>query len=188
MEKAKSESEQKEELATLGGGCFWCTEAVFVRLKGVISVMSGYSGGSVENPTYDQVSMGKTGHAEVVQVKFNPKIISFKEILEVFFTTHDPTTLNRQGADIGTQYRSIILYHSEEQRRTAEAYIKELEYQKKVASPIVTQVKPFKVFYEAEEFHKDYYEKNRDNTYSSIVIAPKVEKLKKYPSLLKNQG
>lgn len=168
------------ETATLGGGCFWCTEAVFVRLKGVVRAVPGYSGGDTENPTYEQVSTGKTGHAEVTQVTFDPSVISFRQILEVFFSTHDPTTRNRQGADVGTQYRSIIFYHTERQREEAEAYIKELEASGRYKAPIVTELKPFRVFYEAEEYHKSYYERNRDTAYSRLVINPKVHKMKEF--------
>jgi peptide-methionine (S)-S-oxide reductase len=169
----------KEETVTLGGGCFWCTEAVFVRLRGVTSAFPGYSGGSVPNPTYEQVSTGTTGHAEVTQLTYDPSVISFRQILEIFFATHDPTTLNRQGADVGTQYRSVIFYHTEEQRMEAEAYIKELTEKKAYPAPIVTRVEPFKTFYPAEEYHQRYYERNRDAAYSRYVIAPKVEKLEK---------
>ena len=172
--------------ATLGGGCFWCTEAVFTQVKGVVKVVPGYSGGQTRNPTYQQVSTGKTGHAEVVQVTFDPSIITYREILEIFFATHDPTTLNRQGADVGTQYRSIILYHDNEQRRTAETLIAELEEENTYGSPIVTEVKPFEVFYEAEGYHHNYYEHHKRQPYCSIVIAPKISKLvKTYQDKLK---
>ncbi len=173
------------ETVTLGGGCFWCTEAVFVRLKGVVRAVPGYSGGNVENPTYEQVSTGRTGHAEVTQVTFDPSEITFRKILEVFFSTHDPTTKNRQGADVGTQYRSIILYHTEKQKEEAELYIKELEASGKYKAPIVTEVRPFRAFYEAEEYHKSYYERNRDTSYSRLVIEPKVEKLKKFKEVVR---
>ncbi len=167
------------ETVTLGGGCFWCTEAVFARLKGITSAFPGYSGGHVENPTYEQVSTGTTGHTEVVQIDYDPKIITFRQILEIFFATHDPTTLNYQGADVGTQYRSVIFYHTEEQRMEAEAYIKELTEKKSYSSQIVTRLEPFKAFYPAEEYHLQYYEKNQNLPYSRFVIAPKIEKLKK---------
>jgi len=168
-----------EETITLGGGCFWCTEAVFARLKGVTSAFPGYSGGKIPNPSYEQVSTGKTGHAEATQVTYNPSIITFRQILEIFFATHDPTTLNRQGADVGSQYRSIIFCHTEDQRKEAEAYIKELTENKTFPNPIVTTVEPFRVFYPAEEYHQKYYERNREAAYSQYVIAPKVEKLEK---------
>lgn len=158
------------EKATLGGGCFWCTEAVFLEIEGVIDVVSGYSGGSVENPTYHQVTSGTTGHAEVVQVTFDSDVVSYREILEIFFTMHDPTSLNRQGADVGTQYRSVIFYHSEEQRMTAEEFIKEMNETNLFNLPIVTQLEPFKAFYEAEDYHKDYYNRNKNQGYSRFVI------------------
>ena len=149
------------EIATLGGGCFWCTEAVFLEIEGVLSVVPGYSGGHVKNPTYQQVTTGRTGHAEVIQVRFYPEIITYREILEIFFTMHDPTTLNRQGADVGTQYRSAIFYNSEEQRKIAKEFIKELNDTNVFNLLIVTQLKPFTVFYEAEDYHKNYYERNK---------------------------
>jgi len=168
-----------EETITLGGGCFWCTEAVFARLRGVTSAFPGYSGGRIPNPTYEQVSTGRTGHAEVTQLTYDPSVITLRQILEIFFATHNPTTLNRQGADIGTQYRSVIFYHTEEQHAEAEAYIRELTEKKVFKDPIVTRVEPFKAFYPAEEYHQRYYERNRNLSYSRIVIAPKVEKLEK---------
>jgi len=177
----------REETVTLGGGCFWCTEAVFARLRGVTSAFPGYSGGSVPDPTYEQVSTGRTGHAEVTQLTYDLSVISFRQILEIFFATHDPTTLNRQGADVGTQYRSVIFYHTEEQRREAEAYIQELTGKKTYQAPIVTRVEPFKAFYPAEEYHQRYYERNRNAAYSRYVIEPKVEKLEKnYADKLKD--
>ena len=151
----KMDSADKFETATLGGGCFWCTEAVFDELNGVVKVESGYSGGDVANPTYEQVCTGRTGHAETVQVVFNPGVISYEDILRIFFTTHDPTTLNRQGNDLGTQYRSVIFYHDEAQKRTAERIIKEITEKKIWDDPIVTQVSPFQSFYRAEEYHQD---------------------------------
>ena len=168
------------ELATLGGGCFWCTEAAFLELKGVEKVQSGYSGGTVPNPDYGQVCSGVTGHAEVVQIEFSPKMISFKEILQVFFTIHDPTTLNRQGADVGTQYRSVIFYHDDQQRKIAEEVIKEIEASRLWNAPIVTQVVPFKAFYKAEEYHQKYFRQNPSQPYCQVVIAPKIAKLRKY--------
>ncbi|MCB2172997.1 peptide-methionine (S)-S-oxide reductase MsrA [archaeon] len=174
------------EKATLGGGCFWCTEAVFLEIEGVMGVVSGYSGGHVKNPTYNQVVSGTTGHAEVVQVSFDPEIVSYREILEVFFTMHDPTSLNRQGADVGTQYRSVIFYHGEEQRKVAEAFIKEMNETNLFNLPIVTQLEPFEAFYEAEDYHKDYYNRNKNQGYSRFVIKPKLEKVeKKHKEMLK---
>lgn len=168
------------EVATLGGGCFWCTEAVFDELKGVEHVESGYSGGTVPTPTYEQVCTGTTGHAEVVQIAFDPKVISYKEILQVFFTVHDPTTLNRQGADAGTQYRSVIFYHNEEQKKTAEQVIKEIEAAKIWDAPIVTQVVPSKAFYMAEDYHQEYFKRNPYQGYCRVVIAPKVAKFREH--------
>ncbi|MBN2334916.1 peptide-methionine (S)-S-oxide reductase MsrA [Candidatus Bathyarchaeota archaeon] len=168
-----------EELATLGGGCFWCTEAVFLEIEGVLKVVSGYSGGHVKNPTYQRVVTGSTGHAEVVQVTFDPEVISFREILEIFFTMHDPTSLNKQGADVGTQYRSVVFYHSEAQRKTAEEFIAEMNESNVLGLPIVTQVEPFTEFYEAEDNHKDYYNRNRRQGYSRVVIEPKLRKVEK---------
>jgi peptide-methionine (S)-S-oxide reductase len=175
------------DTATFGAGCFWCTEAIFQRLKGVHSVISGYSGGQKENPTYDQVCTGKTGHAEVTQVIYNPKIISFDELLEVFWKTHDPTTLNRQGADIGTQYRSVIFYHNDEQKSKAEKYKEELNKAKIWDNPVVTEISPLINFYKAEDYHQDYYNRNTNAGYCSFVITPKLEKFKKvFKDKLKN--
>lgn len=174
------------ELTTFGGGCFWCIEAALARLKGVKSAVSGYADGSLENPDYQQICTGTTGHAEVVQIEFNPDMISFHRLLEVFFTLHDPTTLNRQGADVGTQYRSIILYHNETQKSEAEKFIEGLSLSGKFSAPIVTQIKPAGVFYEAERYHQDYYQQNPSNRYCQFVIAPKLESLEKnHGSLLK---
>jgi peptide-methionine (S)-S-oxide reductase len=167
------------EIATLGGGCFWCLEAVYDELNGVKDVVSGYSGGHVHNPSYKQVTSGSTGHAEVVQITFDPEVISFKEILEVFFTIHDPTTLNRQGADVGTQYRSIIFYHSPEQKMIAEKTIEEFDATQVWDRSIVTQVHPFEAFYPAEDYHQEYYQRNPYQGYCQIVIAPKVAKFRK---------
>lgn len=164
------------EVATLGGGCFWCMEAVFQELKGVLKVESGFSGGHVANPTYREVCSGLTGHAEVAEITFDPAVISYKEVLEVFFTVHDPTTLNRQGADAGTQYRSAIFYHSEAQRQTAEEVKKEA--QEIWGSPIVTEITPFDAFYKAENYHQNYYQDNPDQPYCTVVIAPKVKKFR----------
>ncbi|MDX2040757.1 MAG: peptide-methionine (S)-S-oxide reductase MsrA [Acidobacteriota bacterium] len=169
----------KKEVATLAGGCFWCLEAVYVELKGVDKVASGYSGGTVANPTYKQVTSGTTGHAEVVQITFDPQIISYKELLEVFFTIHDPTSLNRQGADIGTQYRSAIYYHSPEQKSTAEKVIADLTTAGIWKNKIVTEVAKFDVFYKAEDYHQNYYALNPDQAYCRMVIEPKVIKFRK---------
>jgi len=168
-----------QETATLGGGCFWCLEAVFKDLRGVERVISGYAGGHLPNPTYHQVCAGSTGHAEVVQVTFDPSVASFRELLEVFFTIHDPTTLNRQGADVGTQYRSAIYYNSPEQKSTAESVINELNAANIWSAPIVTQVEPLQEFYEAEPYHQDYFENNPSQPYCQIVVAPKVAKFRK---------
>jgi peptide-methionine (S)-S-oxide reductase len=168
------------EVATLAGGCFWCLEAVYDQLKGVEHVESGYAGGSVRNPTYRQVCDGDTGHAEVVQVTFDPRVVSFKDLLDVFFTIHDPTTLNRQGADVGTQYRSAIFYHSPEQRAAAERAIVELDAAKIWGAPIVTEVVPAQTFYEAEDYHQEYFERNGNQPYCRAVVAPKVAKVRKY--------
>jgi peptide-methionine (S)-S-oxide reductase len=167
------------EKATLGGGCFWCTEAVYLQLKGVTEVKPGYSGGHVKNPTYKEVCAETTGHAEVVQITFDPQVVSFSEILEVFFVTHDPTTLNRQGNDVGTQYRSAIFYHSEEQKQTALNIIEQLEKESVFDNPIVTEVTAFDAFYIAEDYHINYFARNKNQPYCQFVVAPKVEKFKK---------
>ncbi len=164
------------ELATFGAGCFWCTEAVFERVKGVEKVVSGYSGGAVPNPTYRDVCSGQTGHAEVTQITFDPSVVSFADLLEIFWKTHDPTTLNQQGPDIGTQYRSVVFYHSEEQRKTAEAYKQQLNESKEFKKPIVTQISPFQEFYPAEGYHQDYFELNRRQPYCARYISPKIKK------------
>jgi peptide-methionine (S)-S-oxide reductase len=169
----------RTEIATLAGGCFWCLEAVYELMRGVESVESGYSGGHVPDPTYEEVCSGTTGHAEVVQVTFDPDVVSFRELLEVFFTIHDPTTLNRQGPDVGTQYRSAIFYHSPEQRETAESVIRELEAEGIWDAPIVTQVVPFEAFYPAEPYHREYFRRHPTQPYCSVVIAPKVAKFRK---------
>ncbi|MCS6934327.1 MAG: peptide-methionine (S)-S-oxide reductase MsrA [Chitinophagales bacterium] len=164
----------------LGGGCFWCTEAVFQRLRGVVRVVSGYSGGHVKNPTYKEVCTGETGHAECVQVEYDPEQISLREILEVFFHTHDPTTLNRQGNDVGTQYRSVIFYATEEQKKTAEQMIEALNASGEFDAPIVTTLEPFTVFYKAEDYHQNYFNLNKNsNPYCTYVIAPKLDKYEK---------
>lgn len=166
------------ETATLAGGCFWCTEAIFKRLEGVVSVSSGYAGGEKENPSYEEVSQGDTGYAESVQIKFDPEIIPYEHILDIFWATHDPTTLNRQGADVGTQYRSVIFYHNEEQKKVAEQSKDEMEKSEELKNNIVTEIVPFKNFYTAEEYHQNFYDKNkRTSIYCSLVIDPKIQKL-----------
>jgi len=167
------------EIATLAGGCFWCTEAVFLEIEGVKSVVSGYIGGVTKDPTYKDISTGTTGHAEAIQITFDPKIISFGELLEVFFATHDPTTLNRQGNDIGTQYRSEIFYYNDQQRELSEDYIELMTSEKTFPKPIVTRISPASTFYEAEDYHQNYYNLNKNQSYCSYVITPKIEKLKK---------
>jgi peptide-methionine (S)-S-oxide reductase len=168
-----------EEKIVLGGGCFWCIEAVFSRVRGVSSAISGYAGGSVKEPTYEQVCSGKTGHAEVTQVTFDPAEISLEDILRIFFSVHDPTTLNRQGNDMGTQYRSVILYSNEKQKETVEKIMQEIEGEKIYEGKIVTELKPLEKFYPAEEYHQHYFQKNPDAAYCQIVIAPKVGKFRK---------
>jgi len=167
------------EVAVFGGGCFWCTEAVFSMLKGVVSVVPGYAGGTTPNPTYDQVCSGETGHAEVTRIEFDPKQISFRTLMTVFFATHDPTTLNRQGNDVGTQYRSIILYTTPKQKEEAEAFIREVDGSTKEGNPVVTTVEPLTKFYEAENYHKDYFAKHPEQAYCNLIISPKVEKVQK---------
>ena len=174
-----SSQPQDRETATLAGGCFWCLEAIYDELRGVEDVVSGYSGGGVPNPSYEMVCTGTTGHAEVVQIPFDSKLISFRQILQVFFTIHDPTTLNRQGPDVGTQYRSAIFYHSPEQKATAEQLIAELEASSVWDHPIVTKVTPFERFYPAETYHQEYFKRNPDQAYCRIVIVPKVAKFRK---------
>lgn len=178
-EKPPAKTMQKKEVATLAGGCFWCLEAVFTELRGVEKVVSGYSGGTVANPSYELVSTGTTGHAESVQITFDPQVITYKELLEVFFTIHDPTTLNRQGADVGTQYRSAIFFHSPEQKATAEKVMADIATAKIWDNPIVTEVKKLDAFYAAESYHQRYFELNPDKAYCRIVIAPKVIKFRK---------
>ena len=168
----------RTELATLAGGCFWCLEAVFEQLRGVSKITSGYSGGHTPNPTYQAVCTGATGHAEVVQVEFDSDEISYRDLLGVFFTLHDPTTLDRQGGDVGTQYRSAVFYHDEEQRRTAEDVVKELEVEHVFDEPIVTKIEPLVAFYPAEEYHREYYRRNPNQPYCRAVIAPKVTKMR----------
>lgn len=169
----------RREIATLANGCFWCTEAVFEQLKGVEKVQSGYAGGRVPNPTYYQVCTGTTGHAEALQIVYDPDVVSFRDLLGVFFTTHDPTTLNRQGADVGTQYRSAVFYYSPEQRETAERVIKEFDDQKIWPRQIVTEVTPFEVFYAAEDYHQEYFRNNPYQPYCQVVIEPKVAVFRK---------
>jgi peptide-methionine (S)-S-oxide reductase len=172
--------ETTTQLATLAGGCFWCLEAVYVELKGVLKVESGYSGGRIPNPSYRQVCEGTTGHAEVVQVSFDPQVISYADLLNVFFAIHDPTTLNRQGGDTGTQYRSAIFYHSPEQEQTARVIMAALAEQKLWSDPIVTELLPLEKFYKAEDYHQDYFANNAEQPYCRIVVAPKVAKFRKH--------
>jgi peptide-methionine (S)-S-oxide reductase len=182
----KSKMSDKLEIATFANGCFWCTEAIFQRLKGVEKVTSGYSGGKVKNPSYREVATGETGHAEAIQIQFNPSVITFQEILDVFFSTHDPTTLNKQGYDVGTQYRSAIFYHSKEQKEIAEKFIKALTEAKVFDKKITTEVTAFDYFYEADDYHQNYYNNNKTQGYCMAVINPKLEKfIKKYKDKLK---
>jgi peptide-methionine (S)-S-oxide reductase len=173
-----SSTSPEREVATLGGGCFWCLDAVYRDVRGVESVVSGYAGGQTPHPTYEQVCSGRTGHAEVVQVTFDPRVVSFRELLEIFFTIHDPTTPNRQGADVGTQYRSIVLYHSPEQQQAAQEVMAELRANRVWDAPIVTQVEPLEAFYPAEEYHQDYFARHPNQPYCQIVISPKVAKFR----------
>ena len=176
------------EIATIGGGCFWCTEAIFRRLKGVEEVTSGYAGGARQDPSYEQVTTGATGHAESVQVEFDPSIISYAKLLEIFFNLHDPTTLNRQGADEGSQYRSVIFYHSENQRNIAEKVRDEIADSGLYHDPIITEIVPFEAFYTAEEYHQNFYETNKNQGYCSYVITPKIHKLlKEYSKEVKEE-
>ena len=180
-ETARRAMDKKPEvkLATFGGGCFWCTEAIFQRLDGVEKVLPGYSGGHVDNPTYEQVCAGTTGHAESIQITYNPAKVSFGDLLEVFWRTHDPTTKNRQGSDVGPQYRSAIFYHDEEQKKQAETYKSELEAERIWNRPIVTEITPFTRFWPAEDYHRNYYNNNLSKGYCAVVITPKIEKFKK---------
>lgn len=173
---------EKTETAILAGGCFWCTEAVFDRLEGVESVCSGYTGGNIKNPPYREICTGRTGHAEAVLIEYDPEVISFRGLLEIFFATHDPTTLNRQGNDIGTQYRSAIFYTNQEQKKQAEAFIELLEEEQVFPDKIVTEVTASGPFYEAEEYHQDYYSLHRDQPYCRVIINPKLDKLRTYYS------
>nr|WP_041252221.1 peptide-methionine (S)-S-oxide reductase MsrA [Flavobacterium indicum] len=168
------------QVATFAGGCFWCTEAIFLEVKGVQKVVSGYTGGFIKNPAYREVCNGTTGHAEAIQITFNPKEVAYEDLLEIFFATHDPTTLNRQGADEGTQYRSAIFYHNDEQKKQAENYIQLIEKEKLYSNPIVTQLEPAAPFYLAEDYHQNYYNQNQEQGYCRMVISPKLDKLRKY--------
>ena len=181
QERNVSENRQSgsSEVATLAGGCFWCLEAVYEQVNGVLRVESGYAGGTVPRPTYDQVCTGRTGHAEVVQVTFDPEVVSFEDLLAIFFTIHDPTTLNRQGADVGTQYRSALFYNDEKQRVAAESMIERIKAEGIWDDPIVTEVVPLETFYKAEGYHQEYYRRNRGQPYCQVVIAPKVAKFRK---------
>lgn len=174
-----NQNQDKFEIATFGSGCFWCTEAIFERVNGVQKVVSGYSGGTTENPTYEEVCTGKTGHAECTQIYFDPLVITYDELLEIFWKTHDPTTLNRQGNDVGTQYRSVIFYHNQEQKQKADYYKKKLEDEKIWDNPIVTEIVEFKKFYPAENYHQNYYDNNPYQGYCAFVITPKIEKFEK---------
>lgn len=177
------------EVAVFGGGCFWCTEAVFKMLKGVMKVESGYAGGTTPNPTYEAVCSGRTGHAEVIRIEYDPTQVSYKTLMTVFFATHDPTTLNRQGNDVGTQYRSTILHTTPEQKEEAEAMIKEIDSSTTAGNPVVTTVEPLTAFYPAESYHQDYFARNPEQAYCNLVISPKVEKVQeKFAELLKNNS
>jgi len=179
----------KTEIAILGGGCFWCTEAVFKMLKGVVSVDPGYAGGITENPTYDEVSNGKTGHAEVIHIEYNPELVPYESLLTVFFGSHDPTTLNRQGADVGTQYRSAIFYTTSEQKEKAEKFIADINSSNEMGAKIVTEVAPLDKFYIAENYHQDYYANHKDAGYCELVINPKLEKVqKRFGELLQSKS
>lgn len=179
--------QQQSHIAVFGGGCFWCTEAVFKMLKGIVSVIPGYAGGTKENPTYEEVYSGTTGYVEVSRVEYDPENITFRDLLTVFFGSHDPTSVNRQGNDVGTQYRSVIFYTMPEQREEAERFIKEINDSNAMGKPIVTAVEPLAKFYEAEKYHYDYYAKNRDNPYCEIIINPKLQKVQeKFAELLKD--
>lgn len=179
LNSCSNNSSQKLDTATFGAGCFWCVEAIFQQLEGVAKVESGYAGGHTKNPTYQEVCSGNTGHAEVCQITYYPEIISFDELLEVFWQTHNPTTPNRQGNDIGTQYRSIILYHNNTQKEKAEYYKKELNSSEIYKNPVITEIEPFTIFYKAENYHQNYYNLNIDKPYCNFVITPKIEKFKK---------
>lgn len=178
-----------KEIAVFGGGCFWCTEAVFKMLKGVELVKPGYTGGTTENPTYEQVSGGNTGHAEVIYIEYDPSQIKYTDLLTVFFASHDPSTLNRQGNDVGTQYRSVVFYTTPAQKEEVEQFIRNLDESSKEGKPIVTEVVPLSTFYDAENYHKDYYENHKEDRYCEVIINPKVEKIQKqFTDLLKSQN
>lgn len=186
-ELKKMDKEAGMEKATFGSGCFWCTEAIFLNVDGVSQVISGYTGGKVKNPTYKEVCSGLTGHAEVVQITYDPQEISYDQLLEIFWKTHDPTTLNQQGADVGTQYRSVIYYHTPDQKKSAEYYKARLEQEGAFDKPIVTEISPATTFYKAEDYHQNYYNLNNNAPYCSYVIQPKLEKFRKaFKSVLKN--
>ncbi len=179
----------KKETVVFGGGCFWCTEAVFEELEGIISVMPGYAGGAKPNPTYEEVCDGATGHAEVIKIEYSPEKITFKDLLIVFFYTHDPTTLNKQGNDVGEQYRSVIFYTNDSQKKEAEEVIKELNDSKAYSKPVITEVKLLDKFYEAENYHKNYYQSNPNNSYCQLIIAPKLEKFRhRFENLLRKKS
>ena len=180
MEVKKEIMNDSVQVATFAGGCFWCTEAVFLEVKGVKKIVSGFTGGFIKNPAYREVCNETTGHAEGIQITFNPKEVAYEDLLEIFFATHDPTTLNKQGADVGTQYRSAIFYHSQVQKTKATAYIQLIEKEKLYANPIVTQIEEAGVFYLAEDYHQNYYNQNKEQGYCQYVIAPKLDKLRKY--------
>jgi peptide-methionine (S)-S-oxide reductase len=177
--EVRSQMASSNQVATFGGGCFWCLEAVFKELRGVIEVVSGYAGGSVKNPSYRDVCSGRTGHAEVVQITFDPGVISYRDLLRIFFSIHDPTTLNRQGADVGTQYRSVIFWHDEAQKQVAQETIRELSDEGVWKAPIVTQVLPLEAFYRAEDYHQNYFDQNPNQPYCQAVVAPKLAKFRK---------
>lgn len=178
---------KKDEVAVFGGGCFWCTEAIFKMLRGVTSVRPGYAGGATENPTYEEVSSGNTGHAEAIEIRYDPEVVLFRDLLTVFFGSHDSTTLNRQGADVGTQYRSVVFYTTPEQQRETIDFIKEIDGGAVQGASVVTEVEPLKVFYEAEDYHQNYAERNKESQYCQLVINPKLEKVQqKFAALLKN--
>jgi len=179
IEKMTTTATPQSDTATFGAGCFWCAEAIFSRVNGVIAVVSGYSGGKNKNPTYKEVCSGQTGHAEVCQIIYDPKVVTYDELLQIFWQTHDPTTLNKQGADEGTQYRSVIFYFNEEQKEKASYYKEQFNKENTFGSPVVTEITPFTAFYQAEDYHQDYFEANPKQPYCSFVIAPKVEKFEK---------
>ena len=179
--------ETRKEIAVFGGGCFWCTEAIFKMLKGVSVVKPGYAGGTIANPTYDEVSSGTTGHAEVIFIEYDPALVAYRDLMVVFFGSHDPTTLNRQGNDVGTQYRSIILYTSDKQKEEVERFIKEINNAQGNGAPVITEVKPLEKFYDAESYHQDYFAHHKDAPYCQLIINPKLEKVQeKFANLLKN--